>query len=146
RRTAGSAPRSLLVSGRTQRAKGGTMLFKKQRKARRTKTLGVVGVFLVLGMLAAAPSAGAATPAADCQPFTEPCLLPFPNDLFTKSDSTSATGLRVDLPQAAMPTNKNGVQIGVGPYNRSDGFSPGASIIARVPGLDNQAAFNNTDP
>src|SRR5215212_3731080 len=101
--------------------------------------------FLLLGVLAA-PPAMAATPAADCQPFAEPCLLPFPNDLFTKPDSTSATGLRVDLPQAAMPTNTNGVQVNVAPYDRSDGFSPGSSIIARVPGLDNQTAFDQTDP
>jgi hypothetical protein len=97
-------------------------------------------------MLAAAPAATAATPAADCQPFSEPCLLPFPNNLFTQPDTTSATGVRVNLPQTAMPTNTNGVQIDVAPYNRSDGFSPGSSIIARVPGLDNQAAFDQTNP
>jgi hypothetical protein len=38
------------------------------------------------------------------------------------------------------------VQVSVAPYNRSDGFSPGSSIIARVPGLDNEAAFDRTDP
>jgi hypothetical protein len=121
------------------------MGIKRLQEAWRTRVL-VLGAFLVLGVLAAAPAATAATPAADCQPFAEPCLLPFPNDLFTKLDSTSATGVRVDLPQAAMPTNTNGVQIDVAPYDRSDGFSPGSSIIARVPGLDNQAAFNQTDP
>jgi hypothetical protein len=121
------------------------MGIKRLRENRRTQAL-MVGAFLVLGMLAAAPAATAATPAADCQPFVEPCLLPFPNDLFTKPDSTSATGRRVDLPQAAMPTNTNGVQINVAPYNRNDGFSPGSSIIARVPGLDNQAAIEQTNP
>ena len=34
-----------------------------------------------------------------------PCLLPFPNNLFTVKDPSSATGLRVSLPQNAMPTN-----------------------------------------
>jgi hypothetical protein len=106
----------------------------------------IVGAVLVLGVMSAAPTASAATPAADCQPFAEPCLLPFPNNLLTKADSSSATGVRVDLPQAAMPANTNGVQIDVAPYNRNDGFSPGSSIIARVPGLDNQAAFDQTDP
>ena len=67
------------------------MGIKRQRQARRIRAL-LVGAFLVLGVLAAAPAATAATPAADCQPFVEPCLLPFPNDLFTKPDSTSATG------------------------------------------------------
>ena len=122
------------------------MAIMRLREIRRTQALVLVGAFLVLVMLAAAPAARAATPAADCQPFVEPCLLPFPNDLFTKADSTSATGRRVDLPQAAMPTNTNGVQVNVAPYNRSDGFSPGSSIIARVPGLDNQAAFDQTNP
>ena len=103
-------------------------------------------LLLALAALAAPAAAGAATPAADCQPFAEPCLLPYPNNLFTKADPTSATGLRVDLPQAAMPTNTNGVQVSVAPYDRNDGFSPGSSIIARVPGLDNQAAFDQTNP
>ena len=121
------------------------MGIRRQRKNWRTRAL-VVGAFLMLGILAAAPAAPAATPAADCQPFVEPCLLPFPNDLLTKPDSTSATGKRVDLPQAAMPTNTNGVQVSVAPYNRNDGFSPGSSIVVRVPGLDNPAALAQTNP
>jgi hypothetical protein len=114
-------------------------------KVRRGRVSAATAGLLVLGALAA-PGAGAATPAADCEPFAEPCLLPFPNDLFTRADPTSATGLRVDLPQAAMPANTNGVQIDAAPYDRSDGFSPGSSIVVRVPGLDNQAAFDQTDP
>src|SRR6187549_298031 len=117
----------------------------RQRKNWRTRAL-LMGAFLMLGMLGAAPAAPAATPAADCQLFVEPCLLPFPNDLLTKADSTSATGKRVDLPQAAMPTNTNGVQVSVAPYNRNDGFSPGSSIVVRVPGLDNPAALAQTNP
>jgi hypothetical protein len=97
--------------------------------------------------LAAAPAASAdSAPGADCQPFSEPCLLPFPNDLFTKPDRSSATGLRVDLPQSAMPENTNGVAISVAPYDRNDGFSPGSDIVVRVPGLDNQAALDQTGP
>jgi hypothetical protein len=122
------------------------MSINSRMEIRRTRALVSVSAFLVLVILGAASAATAATPAADCQPSAEPCLLPFPNDLFTKPDSTSATGLRVDLPQAAMPANTNGVQINVAPYNRNDGFSPGSSIIARVPGLDNQAAFDQTNP
>jgi hypothetical protein len=123
---------------------------KELLESRRTALRGTVAAVvsacaLLVGALGGA-NAAAATPAADCEPFAEPCLLPFPNDLFTKPDPTSATGVRVDLPQAAMPTNTNGVQIGVTPYNRSDGFSPGSSIVVRVPGLDNQAALDQTDP
>jgi hypothetical protein len=83
----------------------------------------------------------------DCKPLSgEPCLLPFPNNLYTKKDKNSKTGLSVDLPQAAMPTNEAGAQIDVGPYNRNDGFSPGSAIVARVPGLDNPDALAETHP
>jgi hypothetical protein len=118
------------------------------RRGRRA--LGLVAAALVA--IVAVPSfasAGVAggTPAGDCEPFSqEPCLLPFPNDLFTKKDKSSKTGLSVDLPQAAMPTNEAGAQIDVGPYNRNDGFSPGSSIVARVPGLDNPDALDATNP
>src|SRR4051812_15508986 len=122
------------------------MGMKRLNAAGRTRAFVWAGVFLILAMLCAAPAATAATPAADCQPGAEPCLLPFPNDLFTKPDHSSATGVRLDLPQAAMPANTNGVQIDVAPYNRNDGFSPGSSIIARIPGLDNQQAFDRTNP
>ena len=91
----------------------------------------------LLAGLIGASSAVAATPAADCQPYAEqPCLLPFPNNLMTRVDRTSATGLRVHLPAAAMPVNKKGSRIAVGEYDRADGFSPGSAIIVHVGGLD----------
>ena len=112
--------------------------------AGRIRAFALAGLLSVLGMIATAPTATAA--GADCELYAEPCLLPFPNNLLTEPDNSSATGLRLNLPQAAMPTNTNGVQIDVAPYNRHDGFSPGSSIVVRVPGLDNQAAFDETDP
>src|SRR5256885_11145363 len=54
------------------------------------------------------------------------CMLPFPNDWFTKPDPTSATGRRVDLNVLGMPRNVEGKPIQPGPWNRSDGFSAGA--------------------
>jgi hypothetical protein len=51
------------------------------------------------------------------------CLQPFPNNYFTKADSRTGTGLRVDFIQPAQ-------------WNRSDGFSPGSLITTYVPGLD----------
>ena len=101
----------------------------------------------VLATLAAAPEASAADPGADCQPFSdEPCLLPFPNDLFTRHDPSAATGRRVDLPQDAMPQNVTAQRIDVAPYDRADGFDPGSTIIARVPGLDTPRALRRTGP
>jgi hypothetical protein len=87
--------------------------------------------------LTVAASAAAKTPGADCQPFARTqCLLPFPSNLFTRADDRTPTGLRVKLPAAAMPVNTAGKRIGVGEYDRADGFSPGSALIAHVSGLD----------
>lgn len=94
---------------------------------------------------ARAHPARAAAPAADCQPFgARACLLPFPNNLFTRPDASSPTGLRVHLPAGAMPISRNGQRVSVAPYDRADGFSPGSAAIVHVPGLDNAAAFART--
>ena len=104
-------------------------------------------VLVAVGVIAAPSSASAAYGAGNCQPYAEkPCLMPFPNDLFTKKDPSSKTGLGVHLPQAAMPTNQDGSQIDVAPYDRNDGFSPGSMIVAKVPGLDTPQALQETNP
>ena len=96
-------------------------------------------------LASAAGAAGPKTPAADCQPFGKtPCLLPFPNNLFTKRDRSTPTGLRVQLPANAMPVNTKGQRISVSQYDRNDGFSPGSAMIVHVPGLDNAKAFART--
>jgi hypothetical protein len=96
-------------------------------------------------LVSAAGAAGPKTPAADCQPFGKtPCLLPFPNNLFTKRDRSTPTGLRVQLPANAMPVNTKGQRISVSQYDRNDGFSPGSAMIVHVPGLDNARAFART--
>jgi hypothetical protein len=99
-----------------------------------------------VGLLAATAGATrSATPAADCQPFAKtPCLLPFPNNLFTVRDRTAPTGLRVHMPASAMPMNTKGQRISVADYDRNDGFSPGSAAIVHVPGLDNARAFQRT--
>jgi hypothetical protein len=102
-------------------------------------------VGLLLAVFGIAVPAAAAAPAADCQPFaSKACLLPFPNNLFTKQVKSSPTGVLVNLPQGAMPADSNGVQISVKPYDRNDGFDPGSSIIVHVKGLDNPKAFAKT--
>jgi hypothetical protein len=64
------------------------------------------------------------------------CLLPFPNDHFTVADPTTDTGRRVDLASDSMPANVSGTPIDPTDWNRNDGFSPGAMILAQVPKLD----------
>ena len=102
-------------------------------------------------MLAAAAPAGAHWARVEAPPITpgcDPigtahCLLPWPNDYFTRRAWT-ATGRQLALTADAMPRNKDGVPIEPSDYNRSDGFSPGQGIVVKVPGLDTPAAFAKT--
>jgi hypothetical protein len=104
------------------------------------------GAVAVLGSIAPSASARRAKPpAADCQPFAaNPCLLPFPNNLFTAPDRSTPTRLRVRLPVAALPVSNRGDRIDVAPYDRNDGFSPGSTLIVHVRGLDNPRALQRT--
>jgi hypothetical protein len=93
------------------------------------------------------PQCAALSQAARCEIIANPgtnCLFPWPSDHYTVPDSGTPTGLRVNLSDASTPANKNGVHINPEDINRSDGFSPGESIVTRVPGLDNPTAFQKT--
>jgi hypothetical protein len=73
--------------------------------------VGLTTIGVVLGLVGADAGARSVVPyrppAADCQPFgAAPCLLPFPGDLFTRRDSHTPTGLRIQLPEGAMPVNQ----------------------------------------
>ena len=73
---------------------------------------------------------------AGCDPIDPAqCMLPYPNDWFTRPDGTSATGRRLDLNVLAMPKNAEGKPIEPQEWNRSDGFSAGAQILTAVPGM-----------
>ena len=95
------------------------------------------------------------TRADECDPITlatgatagEPlCMLPFPDDFHTTEDYTSATGRRVSFQDPAMPQNDEEVEIAAEPYNLNDGFSPGQTIVVKVPGIDTPEALEATDP
>lgn len=62
------------------------------------------------------------------------CLLPFPNNHFTQAADTE-TGRQVNFNPLAMPRNVAGKPIDPTDQNRADGFSPGQTILLRVPGL-----------
>ena len=72
------------------------------------------------------------------------CFYPWPNDRFTVPDASTPTGKRLALPLAQMPRNLVGKPIDPTDINRADGFSPGSMIVTKIPGLDNQAAFDAT--
>jgi hypothetical protein len=95
-------------------------------------------VRLLVALAAVAAGAlGAAAPAAagGCDPIDpSSCLYPWPNDYFRENGHLA---LRADQ----MPANASGKPIEPADYNWSDGFSPGAPIITKVPGLDTPEAF-----
>ncbi len=64
------------------------------------------------------------------------CLYPFPNNHFTRTDSDSATGLRINFSGSATPSNKKEERVKVEEWNKSDGFSPGSMILTYVPAID----------
>jgi hypothetical protein len=72
------------------------------------------------------------------------CLYPFPDDFHTVADPSRNTGRRINLQTASMPRNVINAPIAPADYNRRDGFSPGATILLRIPGLDNAAAMAAT--
>ena len=77
------------------------------------------------------------------EPRTE-YLFPYPNDYFTKADSTTETGLRLNIQERATPENADRVHIDPTDINRSDGFSPGAPVIIQIPGMDTPQAFDSS--
>jgi len=87
---------------------------------------------VVIATFAVTPIANAAT----CDPIApRACLLPWPNDYFTKADKRMPTGRRLDLSAKNMPKNNEGQPIDMSAFAGNDGFSPGAQIMTQVPGL-----------
>jgi hypothetical protein len=85
-------------------------------------------------------NAGALTNPAGCDPIDPAqCMLPYPNDWFTRPDASSATGRRLDLDVLAMPRNIAGKPVDPSQWNRSDGFSAGSTILTVVPGMTKNA-------
>ncbi|MFN8151478.1 MAG: hypothetical protein U0R24_10200 [Solirubrobacterales bacterium] len=74
------------------------------------------------------------------------CMLPFPDDYYTRIDTSTRAGRRVSFRSDALPANESGVHIDASAYNGNDGFSPGQTIVVRVPGLDTPDALAETAP
>ncbi|MEO8553507.1 MAG: hypothetical protein ABI678_26215, partial [Kofleriaceae bacterium] len=62
------------------------------------------------------------------------CLMPWPSMGYTKTDSTSPTGIRVDIPIEAMPVDGGKIAIDPKMVDRWDGFSPTGPMLAMFPG------------
>ncbi len=116
-----------------------------RRSTRRLLRLRVsCGTTAPLGSKENPDTAGFAAPAGCDYLDNAVCLQPWPNDYFTRQDPATPTGRRLDLQLSAMPRNVLQKPIEPSDYNRNDGFSPGSPIHTKIPGLDNQAAFDKT--
>jgi hypothetical protein len=62
------------------------------------------------------------------------CLLPWPNNAFTKKASTP-TGRLLNIAATATPMNKSSVHINPKYENQNDGFSPGSVVMINIPNL-----------
>src|SRR5690349_15194805 len=63
--------------------------------------------------------------ASKCDFITNPtqsiCMVPFPDDYYTRTDPSSTTGRRIAFQTEGMPANASGTHIEAAPYNASDG-------------------------
>jgi len=105
-----------------------------------------LAVFALTAMLLAGAGAASAVELpteTKCEfiasPGSSECMLPFPDDYYTKADPTSPTGRRIDFRELATPENATHQHIEVAPYNAGDGFSPGSVIALKVPGIETTA-------
>lgn len=74
-------------------------------------------------------------PQLDCDPLVpEYCGYPFPNNVFTVADDAMATGRRLALSEALMPTSKTDVKPMNTAWDSRDGFSAGSVVMVHMPG------------
>ena len=86
------------------------------------------------GLTPAADAEPAPEIASECNPFDEQaCLLPWPSAVYLEKDGSTETGLRIALPAAAMPANRDGTLVDAGRYNQWDGFSASHALVASFP-------------
>ena len=75
-------------------------------------------------------------PLLGCDPLVPTyCAAPFPSNVFTVEDESTATGRRVEMAQALIPVDAGGNSPEPTPWNALDGFSPGIAIAAHFPAL-----------
>ncbi|MEZ0114713.1 hypothetical protein ABH920_008748 [Catenulispora sp. EB89] len=88
------------------------------------------------------PPPSAPSPAhTGCDPIAGPaCLLPFPDDWYTRPDPSTPTGRRIDFSASDLPASALAGSADPTAWNRLDGFSPGSALVLTVPGLDPAAS------
>src|SRR3954447_14455240 len=100
----------------------------------------------VLVCAAVLPTVAEAAKGAGCDPIDpSACLLPWPNDYYTRHDASSPTKLRLALGPATTPKRKDdGKHVDVTDLNRADGFSPRGVAIVRGPQVPSDAALERS--
>jgi hypothetical protein len=83
----------------------------------------------------AAPADAPKILGAACDPIVPTqCGYPFPSSVYLVTDSTTATGYRIAMPQEAMPHAATVGNLDPAMINGNDGFSPGQTILTHLPG------------
>ena len=81
------------------------------------------------------PPPAAEWPTLDCDPLVPSvCAFPFPSNVFTRADDSSATGRRLALSDAFVPDGKKDMSGTPDVWNKADGFSAGLAMMAHLPG------------
>lgn len=93
-------------------------------------------IWLAAGAAAAAAcSDDVVATRAECNPLgTAGCVLPWPSSMYEREDASSPTGVRLDLPLGALPSNIDDVDIDPAWMNLRTGFSPMTQILLAFPG------------
>jgi hypothetical protein len=109
----------------------------------------LVGFVLVQLVGCHAPVPPPPEAAAGCNPIVgDDCLTPYPSSFFETSDSLTATGVRVQLPEmGALPVQASGVPVKPDRINEKDGFSPATPFVVYLKGgVDPTPLFGWKDP
>jgi hypothetical protein len=108
---------------------------------------GCVGL-IALGACGGGDDGGSGIPDA-CNPLGAgtACMMPWPSAAYLVDDQSTATGVRVELPLEAMPTNADGITVDPTPWNDYDGFAvAGPMVAAFVTGVSADGLPGHADP
>lgn len=93
-------------------------------------------LFSAAAIATAIAPASAALAASPCDTIDKgACMLPYPNDFFTKASTKTPTKRILNLSPLAVPVSNAGKPIDVTEWNKLDGFSPGSMLVTYVPNL-----------
>ncbi|MEM6295331.1 MAG: hypothetical protein AAGA54_28925 [Myxococcota bacterium] len=92
------------------------------------------------------PPAAVDWPQLDCDPISpDYCGYPFPNNVFTVADADTATGRRLALSEALMPTSIVDVKPQARAWDNRDGFSLGSVMMVQFPDVTETGLPSSVD-